>query len=268
MKPGVEDSAYPEVRGLSRGLLVLRTLNTLPGAMAGVSELAKATGLHRTTVRRLLETLRAEGCVQRKEEGAVYTLAHDVRRLSEGYVAAAWIDSVAAPCMYAHSQFMSWPTDLATPDSGFMVVRESTHRLSLLSFHRASIGMDVPMLSTAIGRAWLAWCSDDERRATLAFLASRDDEMGEQARNTTEVRRLLRETRKRGYALNRGEWAQEPNVWSIALPIRMGQHAIAAINAIFQKGMVSEREIVTRYLPQLRTLADEISAGITGSGRG
>ncbi len=47
---------YREVRGLTRGLAVLRALNAMPGGVGGVVELARRTGLHRTTVKRLLET--------------------------------------------------------------------------------------------------------------------------------------------------------------------------------------------------------------------
>lgn len=257
-----DDTRYREVRGLSRGLAVLRALNALPGGIGSVTDLARATGIHRTTVKRLLETLRAEGLVHQKDEGVSYALGFEVRRLSEGYVAADWIDHLAAPAMRAHLRALAWPSDLATPDRGFMIVRESTHRASLLSQHRATIGIRIPLLVSSLGRAWLAWCADEEREATLALLRARGDAIGELARDTAYVRRVLRETRKRGYGVNRGEWAAEASVTAIACPIRIGQHAIAAVNLVLQPAAVSEREIATRYVPLLRTLADEISAGL------
>lgn len=252
---------YREVRGLSRGLAVLRALNSMPGGMAGSAELARTTGLHRTTVKRLLETLRAEGLVHHKDEGRSYALGFEVRRLSEGYVGADWIDRVAAPAMRAHWRALSWPSDLATPDGGFMIVRESTHRMSLLSQHRATIGIRVPMLVSALGRAWLSWCADDEREATLAQLRARSDATGELARDAGYVKRILRETRRRGYALNRGEWASQASVLAIALPLRIGQHAIGAINLVMQHNAVSDRAIATRYVPLLQRLSADISVG-------
>ncbi|MEZ5729740.1 MAG: hypothetical protein R3E48_18175 [Burkholderiaceae bacterium] len=45
-----------------------------------------------------------------------------MRRLSEGYVGSDWIDRVAAVAMYEHLKALSWPSDLATPDAGFMIV--------------------------------------------------------------------------------------------------------------------------------------------------
>ena len=167
-----EAALYREVRGLSRGLAVLRALNAMPGGIGGVAELARITGLHRTTVKRLLETLRAEGLVHHKDEGTSYALGFEVRRLSEGYVGAEWIDRVAAPAMRDHLRALSWPSDLATPDGGFMIVRESTHRVSMLSQHRATIGIRIPMLVSSLGRAWLTWCAEEEREATLTLLGS------------------------------------------------------------------------------------------------
>jgi IclR family transcriptional regulator, mhp operon transcriptional activator len=255
---------YREVRGLSRGLAVLRALNATPGGIGGVTELARATGLHRTTVKRLLETLRAEGLVHHKDEGTSYALGFEVRRLSEGYVGAAWIDRVAAPAMREHLRALSWPSDLATPDSGFMIVRESTHRVSMLSQHRATIGIRIPMLVSSLGRAWLTWCAEEEREGTLALLRDRADAIGEMARDSAYVKRVLRETRKRGYAMNRGEWASEASVTAIGSPVRIGEHAIGAINLVLQNNVVSDREIATRYVPLLRRLADEISKGAAG----
>ena len=259
------DAVYREVRGLSRGLAVLRALNAMPGGIGAVATLARATTLHRTTVKRILETLRLEGLVHLKDEGTSYALGFEVRRLSEGYVAADWIDRIAAPAMRSHLRLLSWPSDLATPDGGFMIVRESTHRASLLSQHRATIGVRIPILVSAVGRAWLAWCDDEEREATLTLMRERMDPIGELARDDAYVKRILRATRKWGYALNRGEWAAEASVTAIAFPIRSDGHAIGAINLVLQGVVVSDREMASRYMPLLRDLADEISENVTRS---
>ena len=51
-----ESTEYKTVRGLTRGLMLLNMLNRLDGG-ASVGLLAELSGLHRTTVRRLLEML-------------------------------------------------------------------------------------------------------------------------------------------------------------------------------------------------------------------
>jgi len=260
--PGfVDPQVYREVRGLTRGLAVLRALNAMPGGLGGVADIARSTGLHRTTVKRLLETLRAEGLVHHKDDGASYALGFEVRRLSEGYVAADWLDQVAVPAMRRHLPVLSWPSDLATPDSGFMIVRESTHRSSLLSQHRATIGIRIPMLVSSLGRAWLAWCSQEEREATLSLLRHRADAIGRMAKDDAYVNKILRDTRRRGYALNKGEWESEQSVTAIALPILVAEHAIGAVNLVLQRQQVTDRQISGRYISRLRALANDISQG-------
>ena len=253
---------YKEVRGLSRGLAVLRALNAMAGGLGTVVDVARATGIHRTTAKRLLETLRAEGLVDHRDDGGAYSLTFEVRRLAEGYVGSDWIDRIAAPAMRAHLRALSWPSDLATPDDGFMVVRESTHRASLLSQHRATIGVRIPMLVSAIGRAWLAHCAPAEREATLAVLRARDDASGELARDRRRLGALLAATRRRGYGINTGEWYSESSVSAVAFPILEGRHAIAAINLVFVRDALPPREIEARYVPLLRALAAEITTGI------
>ncbi|MBN9428826.1 MAG: DNA-binding transcriptional regulator [Burkholderiales bacterium] len=254
---------YKEVRGLIRGLAVLRAMNRMAGGIGGVIEIARATGIHRTTVKRLLETLKSEGLVVHKDDGSAYALTYEVRRLSDGYIGTDWIDRIAAPAMFAHLKNLSWPSDLATPDGGFMLVRESTHRESLLSQHRSTIGVRIPMLLSSLGRAWLAHCSDEEREATLAVLRARSDAIGETARNTRSINRMLAETRRRGYGMNHGELPDEASVTAIAFPIFDGQRALGAINLVMIREVVQPREIRSRYVPLLRALTEQISQQVS-----
>ena len=56
---------YGSVRSLARGLELLRVLNRHEKGRASLAQLAAGTGLHRTTVRRLLETLIGETGAER-----------------------------------------------------------------------------------------------------------------------------------------------------------------------------------------------------------
>jgi IclR family mhp operon transcriptional activator len=249
---------YKEVRALTRGLALLRALSAMPGGRASITALASTTGVHRTTVKRLLETLRAERIVEQGGDGEGYALTFEVRRLSEGYDPSDWIDRDAVPLMFERLPKLLWPSDIATPDSGFMVVRESTHRGSSLSQHRAMIGTRLPMPSTALGRAYLAWCPEAEREGLLELLAARDDEAGRDARNRARIARILSETRRRGYATNDGEWLAQADFGAVALPILVDSRPIAAINLVFPKTALRRPELVRARIPALRALARAI----------
>lgn len=246
---------YKDVRSLSRGLAVLQALNRASGGIATTTALAQACGVHRTTVKRLLETLRAEGFVRRGEKEGQYYLTFAVRSLSEGLVDDAWVEQVALPLMRAAVPELLWPCDLGTVEGGFMVVRESTHRFSRLSQHRGMIGEKLPLFFTALGRAYLAACSRSERDGLIALLAQRDDATGAMARDEAAVQALIDETRARGFGVSDGDWDRQAPYAAVAVPVRSGKRLVGGINLIFPKAAVSREEVQKRYLPRLRQLA-------------
>jgi IclR family mhp operon transcriptional activator len=146
----------------------------------------------------------------------------------------------------------------------FLICR-SRHQWSNLARVRALAAGTT--LVSAIGRAWLAWCKDEEREATLALLRNRPDDIGKLANDDVYVRRILKETRKRGYAMNRGEWLSEASVTAIGRPILRGRFAIGAINLVMQNNVVTDRVIGRRYAPLLAALGKEISDAVTKSER-
>lgn len=166
-----ESAAYKTVRGLSRGLLLLKLLNKFDGG-ATPGLLAEFSGLHRTTVRRLLETLQEEGFVRRSRSDDSFRLTINVRQLSDGFRDEHWISALATPLLGELLREVQWPTDITTLDVDAMVVRETTHRFSRLSFHRAMVGRRLPLLLTASGLTWLAFAPDAERDAVVSMLAA------------------------------------------------------------------------------------------------
>jgi IclR family mhp operon transcriptional activator len=253
--PKATTRQYKEVRGLARGLDVLKALNRMPGGIGSTTGLAQACSLDRTTTKRLLETLRSQGLVRQGERDGQYYLTFEVRRLSEGFEDEAWVAQVATPMMHASVRELVWPCDLGTAELGFMVVRESTHRWSPLSQHRAMIGERMPVLVTALGRAYLSACGEVEREGILDMLRRRDDWIGEQARDKAYVRRAIRETLRRGYAYNDGEWIREASFAAVAVPVLSGERVLAALNLVFPRASVSAKDLDTRFVPALKRLA-------------
>lgn len=255
-------ATYRAVQGLSRGLSILRALSQSPNGWATIAELSTATGLHRTTVRRMLETLQAEEYVRRSASDDSYRLNHKVRQLSDGFTDDEWISEVANPVLGELLQKVVWPSDLCTLDGDSMLVRETTHRFSPLSFHRAMIRQRMPILFTSAGRAYLAYCGDEERRQILQLLVAGNDDQARFARNRVLVGRMLDEVRREGYATNEGEWSQQSKIAAIALPIRHQEHVLACINIVFLKKAVPMPEAVERYLSPLRAAVEKIESNL------
>lgn len=258
----VGTAAYRNVRGLSRGLDVLRALNQGPSGQMSLADVAAATGLHRTTVRRLLETLAADGYVRRSVSDDSFRLALGVRTLSEGFTDDEWIAEVATPVMGELLREVAWPTDLCTPDGEGMVVRESTHRFSRFSFHRAMVGARLPMLFTAAGRAYFAFCPDEEREGLVRLLRQGDAEQSMLAQSPKRLNDLVRRIRAEGYAVNDREWSKEPRFSALALPVRRDDAVLGSLNLIFAGRAMSIREAADRYLPAMRVAIERISTAL------
>ncbi|MHA8784074.1 DNA-binding transcriptional activator MhpR [Klebsiella pneumoniae] len=277
-----ESAAYKTVRGLSRGLLLLKLLNKFDGG-ATPGLLAEFSGLHRTTVRRLLETLQEEGFVRRSRSDDSFRLTINVRQLSDGFRDEHWISALATPLLGELLREVQWPTDITTLDVDAMVVRETTHRFSRLSFHRAMVGRRLPLLLTASGLTWLAFAPDAERDAVvsmlaasgltwLAFapdaerdavvsmLAARPEAEYQLAREPERLAAILARTRQNGYGENFRGWRQEEKIASIAVPVCSQQRVIGCLNLVYIASAMTIEQAAQKHLPALQRVARQIEA--------
>lgn len=256
-----ESTEYKTVRGLTRGLMLLNMLNRLDGG-ASVGLLAELSGLHRTTVRRLLETLQDEGYVRRSLSDDSFRLTIKVRQLSEGFRDEQWISALAAPLLGDLLRGVIWPTDVSTLDVDAMVVRETTHRFSRLSFHRAMVGRRLPLLKTASGLTWLAFCPENERQELIEILASRPGEEFQLAREPLKLDAILTRARKDGFGQNYRGWDQEEKIASIAVPIRSEQRVIGCLNLVYMASAMTIEQAAEKHLPALQKVAKQIEDGV------
>jgi IclR family transcriptional regulator, mhp operon transcriptional activator len=257
----MSETEYKAVRGLMRGLTLINDLNRFDGG-ASTAQLAEQSGLHRTTVRRLLETLQAEGYVRRSESDDSYRLMLKVRELSEGFRDEQWISSIAAPLLGELLQQVAWPTDLCTLDGDAMVIRETTHRFSRLSFHRSMVGRRLPLLMTATGRAYFAFCPVGEREELIEIMISRDDEQSVLARDQRFIERLVEHTLNKGYGENHAHWGQERKIAAIATPILREQRVMGCLNLVYIAKAMPIEEAARRYLGAMQGVVGKIEAGL------
>jgi IclR family mhp operon transcriptional activator len=246
---------YSRVRALTRGIEILQLLNQ--HATATPQELANASGLARPTTYRLLETLRSMGIVERARSHEGYRLTSKVRTLSSGFQDDSWVIEVATPVLMKLGQEVLWPAALLTFEQDAMVVRESTHPFSPVSINRGMEGRRIPIMLTAGGRAYLAFCPDGERRGILERLARSDSAEAAPARDARLVGKIIERTRTAGYGERmNGEFT--PDSASIALPIRYDGRVVGCIPIIWFRWAVSPSKAVEQVLPPLRTAVSAI----------
>ncbi len=250
------DSTRP-IRALNRGLEVLTELNRLE--RAAINTLAAAVSLPRTTTYRILETLRLAGYVDRDAHDDCYRPTIMVRALSEGFDDQALVAHIAKPLLANLGSQIVWPVAVATPSGATMMIRETTDRQSPLALEQYSAGVRVPMLASAAGRAYLAFCPAQQRDAVLEQLARSSLPEDRMARNRIEVERLLHETRTQGFGMaHRARRVSEET--SLAIPVRARDTILATVTVRYAATALPLRTAVEQFLPKMREVAQKIEA--------
>lgn len=249
------DLIHKPVRALSRGLLLLQIMNR-EGPIS-VQDLAGKSGLNRTTVYRLLETLEADGFIQ---PGALssnlWHLKMGVKSLSEGYDHRDWVTQIGAPVLGKLLKQVVWPTDIAVFDGTGMVIRETTHKFSPLSLHRNMIGVRWPVLSSSLGRAFFCFSSEQTQRSILRVLKASDDPADRVARDESYVANLVKITRERGYAQSVDETSA--GISSIARPVFYREQIVASINLVFFTSAMNTSTAAAKYLEDMKAAVAEL----------
>lgn len=243
------------IRALIRGLDALKVLNLRNGAT--VSEVASEISLPRTTTYRVLETLCEAGYVFRDPADDKYRLTILVRALSDGFDDEAWVSQIARPVLHELGREVVWPVAIATLSGTSMMVRETTDHRSPLAIERYAAGFRVPLLTSAAGRAYLAWCSAQERETLVDILSRSARDEDKLARNPGELARILAEVRSQGYASAIRARRVSDEI-SLAVPIKLQDRLLACLTVRFSASAVPMKAALDRMLPRLFAAAERI----------
>lgn len=252
--------ASEPVQPVLRALQILEALNQ--ETVTTLEKLHERTTLPKPTLVRLLDTLIDGGYVRRISRTAGYALAERVLRLSNGFRYADRVVDAARPFMHALTAEHKWPVAIATFENNAMIVRAGTRHKSPFSTDPNYLNTKLPMLVSALGRAYLAFCPDDERETILAMLRMSSARVNATARDEKAVARLLSGIRKNGYA-STAPVPGDPSM-GLAIPIMRGNDVAAAMTMRYFGSAMTEEEAVRRYLAPMRAAALAISASLEG----
>ncbi len=245
---------YKRIRSLTRGLEVLRYLNTVKGAAA--TDIAEHVRLPRPTVHRILETLSELGLVYHSPSANEFRLATGVRRLAGVGAGKPWIDEIAAPSLHQLTANVIWPSDLALRDGCAMVIHEATHRVSPMSCDVGMVGRRRPMLLSPLGRAYLAHCPNQEREDILTALRNSEAPDDRIAHDHALVESIIADGRRDGVS----SCPERPHLRcaSLAAPIRHQGKVLACMNVVWSASALPFDEAIERLRPQLLAARDRI----------
>jgi IclR family mhp operon transcriptional activator len=245
------------IRALIRGLDALTVLNLRDGAT--VSEVAQEIRLPRTTVYRILETLCNAGFVFRDPSDDRYRLTIMVRALSGGFDDEAWVTQIAKPLINELCREIVWPISISTLSGTTMMVRETTDHSSPVAIERYSAGFRTPLLTSAGGRVYLAFCAASQRETLIDVLARSTKDEDKLARlQRPDLQRLLSDIKAQGYATATRSRRMVEEI-SLSVPVLLNDRVLAALTVRFASSALPLKTGVERFLPKLRHTAATIS---------
>ena len=243
----------PSNRSLERGIEILRAFR--PGSeLLGNGELVERTGLPKSTVSRLTQTLVRLGLLHAEVDSRAYRLAPAVLSLAHAMRTGSRVLSVAAPLMRRLAEQERINVGLAAADRGEMVYLESIRYARRVSFRTVVSGQRVPMELTSLGRAWLATCPSAERAALEAVFKARRQRPWHALR--AELEAAIEKVRRDGYCA--ASW--QPEVVAVAAPL-VASDGVYALN-VSVLSTEAFGAIVTRLAPKLLGLRDAIARGL------
>ena len=165
------------------------------GASVGI--LHEQSGLPKATVVRLLETLIEGGYVWKDPHQNIYLISEKVYRLS-GFHNAPLIIQAARPYALDLSQRFKWPASVAVLDHDAMIILYSTMTESPISWTPS--GQRLPLLTRALGKAYIAFSSPEQQRLILNLLRKSDNPENALSKQPKPLQQMLREIREKGFA--------------------------------------------------------------------
>ena len=234
------------IEPVSRSFAILEALSQRPHGT--IAALANETGLPRPTVARLLGTLVELGYATQVSRQIGYRLTDRVLGLAQGIRFIDHFVDAAAPHMRRFTQEHGWPLYLGTISHRAITIRYSTAAESPMSFERTALHRRSPILSGALGRAWLAFSADDERRAILRDLGVRHD---------AKLAAAFARIRRQGHAFS--VVTRPARLQGIAVAIQSNDRVLGCISMRFTRSAMSEAEAGARYGAPLTALARAIA---------
>ena len=231
------------VAAVDRALTVLAALAEAGGAVS-LAELARRTGLYKSTILRLCASLEKAGYLGRLEDGR-FRLGPQCLNLGAAYRRSFDLGAYVMP-------ILTRLRDL-TGESASFYVREGNSRICLYrveSFHivrnMVSVGDMVPLDRGAAGRLILAF----------------DTEGNEAGAGPSGDDAMARRIREDGFAVSHGE--RDSETAAVAAPVFDLDRRLAGALSVSGPRHRFAEEAVARFVSACRNLADDLSRQLGG----
>jgi DNA-binding IclR family transcriptional regulator len=224
-KPAPTTSGGPAaggVQSVDRALSVLEYLAR--EGESGVSEVAAAMEVHKSTAFRLLGALEARGYVEQTQERGKYSLGFGVVRLASAVSGQLDVSRQAAPVCDRLAIEIGETMNVAVLEEHYAVHVSQRFGPSAVTTHNW-VGQLTPLHATASGKVLLAHVNG-ERRSSLLRRSELVRFTPHTLTSVAEIEKELSRCLERGYAVVREEY--EIGLNALAVPIRDADGSVTA----------------------------------------
>lgn len=247
------------VRSVDRAASLLLALGESHGD-AGVTELARRLGLHKSTASRLLATLEKRGLVEQDEASGKYRLGLIVIRLAERAERTLDLRAIAMPELDRLARVTHETTGLGVLDGDQMLTVAQADGPNLVAMGDWT-GRGAPLHSVAAGKVLLAFLPEREIMRLVRRGLARCTE-----RTITQLEPLLEDlarVRRRGYATAFGEFDRGIN--AVAAPVHDARGRVIAALDVWGPAFRVTPGRIPELAGQLREAAGAVSVRLGGT---
>ncbi|WP_165978807.1 IclR family transcriptional regulator [Antarcticimicrobium luteum] len=239
--------------GLARGLAVLKAFGP-DNRPIGNAEIAARVELPKATVSRLTFTLTELGYLNCDEDTGRYSLGPAVLTLGYDVMAQMEIRDIARPYMQELAEYADASVYLGTPNGNEIIYIEACRTPASMAI-RLGVGSRIPMVSTGMGRAYLAALPEKEREAFLAAVAPQYGESWPEVE--AGVRAAVAYAGEHGFAMSGGDWIAEANSAGAVIR-RPDGYPVYAINVGGLRSIITTERLEQDLAPRLLAVARKI----------
>jgi len=244
---------------LARGLSVLEAFDQSHPRL-GIADLASITGLSKSTIYRLVYTLRSLGYIISDGQGHKYSLGPKVLNLGFAVLSSLDMREIAQPYLLRLSRLVKETVNLAVLDDWNLVYVEriKTHQIVNINLH---VGSRLELFNTAMGRVLSAFQSEEWFRQYLKYLKKIPEAEPYLNNKGEKLVKILAEVRKKDLAINNQELT--PGLLSVASPVRNNEgQVVAAVNIAVSSSRYSLEILKKEMILPLRQTTQAISLAL------
>lgn len=249
----------PKSETLEKGLRIWELFSGGEAGL-GLAEIARRTGINKTSVLRYLAAFCESGYLEKDDRTRAYRIGVRTMAMAYGFLQRAEIVQRVKPLVdEVHKRFdLHVDVGLLQGDAIYLVYRRESK--DTLAFRHFTTGSGLYYLAT--GKAAMAFWPEKELKALLRRLRLE----ARTARTVTSKPRLLAElaeARRRGYALNDEEFV--PGLVAIGAPLfnRHMDRVVGGVSFDASTTRFSIEELQERHAALLIELAKKISAAVS-----